>query len=173
MRTSSRLLQGLEIERRRHLLRVALPGIALLLACVLVLVGREALERKNEAYAQRLADAEASLRDAESRRIASAPERYSDAALQQIGREVGLINRDWSSLLAALVPETPDVRLLAVDVDPAAGTVRVSGNAERAAGANGYSALLDSRDGIDDVRLVSLERSGGQVVFELVARWRE
>lgn len=173
MKRDAHPMHGLDAGGRSRIRHVLLPGMALLVACVLLLAGREALERGTGDYAVRLAAAEADRHEAEARRLAAAPERHTEVALLQIGREVGLINRDWSGLLAALVPETADVRLLAVEVDPAAGTVRVSGSGDRAASANDYAARLEARDELHDVRLVSLERSEGQLVFEAVARWRE
>jgi len=173
MRKVSGPMEALQLGGERSVLRTLLPGLALVAACALLLAARHELDQQSAGYAQQLADLEADRRAAAARRAASAPERLSDAALVQIGRQVGLINRDWSRLLSTLVPTEPDVRLLMVDVDPAAGTVRVSGAGHNAHRANEYSALLEERGVVEDVRLIAVERSGDQVLFEVVARWRD
>lgn len=165
-------LRGLGLGGRGSRLRVVLPRLVLFGACLALLAGRHAIEQRTDAYAQRLAAFEDASRRAAAQRRAEAPARLSDAALAQLGRQVDLINRDWSSLLASLVPEGRDVHLLGVEVDPVAGAVRITGDGARPRDANAYSALIQQRGAVHDVRLVSLEPHGDRVVFEVVARWR-
>ncbi|GEM_PF-1072049 len=173
MRRMDRAVEGLQVGGRQGILRGLLPAVALLVLCMPMLVARQALERRSEAFVQRLEVIKQEQRPAAARRKAAMSVHYSDAALAQLGRQVGLVNRDWSRLLGSLVPEGSSVRLLAVNVDPAAGMVRVSGTGARAADANAYSALLEQRGVAHDVRLLSLEPVGGRVTFEVVARWRD
>lgn len=172
MRPSLAALQGLGLGGPGRGLRAVLPGLVLVAACLMLLSGRQALERRSDTYARQLAAAEDASRRAAARRLAAAPERLSDAALAQLGRQVELINRDWSGLLSSLVPDGSDVRLLGVEVDPGAGAVRITGEAARPRDANDYSALVQERGAVRDVRLVSMEPNGDGVVFELVARWQ-
>ena len=167
------VVESLQLGGSRSLLRMLLPGMALVAISALSLQARYKLDQHSAGYGQQLTQLQAERREAAERRAASVPERLSESALVQVGKQISLINRDWSRLLATLVPAEPDVRLHMVDVDPVAGTVRVSGVSQNANQANEYSALLEERGIVNDVRLIGVERSGEQVMFEVLALWRD
>lgn len=93
---------------------------------------------------------------------------------RQWGEQMTLLNRDWSRLLNALVPLDKKTRLLSIDVNPATGVVRVSGVTDSAGRANAYAEALEANaQGVSQVRVLTLKRSGQAVNFEVSASWRE
>lgn len=93
---------------------------------------------------------------------------------RQWGEQMTLLNRDWSRLLNALVPLDKQTRLLDIDVNPATGVVRVSGVTGSADRANAYAEALEANaQGVSQVRVLTLKRSGQVVNFEVSASWRE
>ncbi|KAF1722237.1 hypothetical protein [Pseudoxanthomonas wuyuanensis] len=86
-------------------------------------------------------------------------------------QQLALINRDWNGLLASLVPADADIRLLTLDVDPVTGSVRVSASAATAAQANDYTALLQQRGQLRQVKLMALDGQPQQTIFEVSAQW--
>lgn len=95
----------------------------------------------------------------------------SEAGLAQMIQQLALINRDWNGLLASLVPADADIRLLTLDVDPVTGSVRVSASATTAAQANDYTALLQQRGQLRQVKLMALDGQPQQTIFEVSAQW--
>ncbi|EIL98061.1 hypothetical protein RHOFW104T7_15330 [Rhodanobacter thiooxydans] len=96
----------------------------------------------------------------------------SPAAAQQLGRQMALLNRDWTRLSGLLAPHDHAVRLLGMDVDPATGAVRISGRVDSATVANTYAQALSKRaDVLRQVRLLGLERHADGVRFEIGAQW--
>jgi hypothetical protein len=99
--------------------------------------------------------------------------RLGAAGTRQVNEQIALLNRDWSALLAQLVPDSPRVRLLAMDANPATGAVRITGAAEAAVQANAYAERLQRGAVVRDVRLVLLERKPARVQFEITAQWTD
>lgn len=168
---ANRSIEELAVRKGRLGLGVVLLGVSIVLACGAILLGRQSLERQSATLAGHISKAETEQRlTAAAVRIDESGQ-LSEVALVQLNRQVGMINRDWGRLLSTLVPETDEVRLLSIDVEPVTGVIRVSGASDSAERANAYSALLEARAVVGDVRLLSLERNGTRVVFEVTARW--
>lgn len=169
----NRTTDGLVVRDRRPGLGIVLLGLLAVTVCGVVLAGRHVLERRSAAIAEQIAKTEAQRRLAASAaRMDEAPQ-LSEAVLVQLNRQVGMINRDWGRLLTTLVPEVEAVRLLSIDADAVTGGIRVSGASDSADLANAYAAMLEARAVVGDVRLLSLERDGARVVFEVTATWED
>lgn len=168
-----RTMDGLVVHDKRSWLGIVLMSLLAVVVCGAVLAGRHALERRSDAIAEQVAKAEAQRRLAASTARMDELPQLSEAVLVQLNRQVGMINRDWGRLLATLVPEVEAVRLLSIDADPVTGGVRVSGASDSADLANAYAAMLETRAVVSDVRLLSLERDGARVVFEVTATWAD
>ncbi|MCD9026845.1 hypothetical protein LDO26_01260 [Luteimonas sp. BDR2-5] len=166
-------MEELQIRGRVRVLGPLLLALGILLACGAVLAARQTLDRRSAVLAEHISATEEDRRLAAAAVRSDTAEPLTEAALLQLSRQVGMINRDWSDLLESLVPQTDDVRLLSVDVDPFAGAVRLSGVGDSAERANAYSALLEERAVVGDVRLQSLEPSGARMAFEVTARWTD
>lgn len=173
MKHTRRQMEGLQVRSRSLVLRPLLLSVGILLICGAVLVARQTLERRSASLAERISASEEERRLTAAAVHTDAVAPLTEAAVLHLSRQVGMINRDWSELLQSLVPETDDVRLLLVDVDPFTGTVRLSGACDSAERANSYAAVLEARAVVGDVRLQSLEPIGGRMLFEATARWNE
>ena len=65
-------------------------------------------------------------------------------------------------------------KVIATDVNPTTGAVRVDGSAANAAEANAYAESLQARQMLlTNVRLLLLEREAGNIQFEVTAQWTE
>jgi hypothetical protein len=105
---------------------------------------------------------------------AQPPATPSPAAMRQFREQAALLNRDWAGLSNLLVPRGKNVRLLGMDVNPASGAIRISGNADSAIAANAYAASLEkSASELAQVRLLSVERKADGVRFEVAAQWTD
>lgn len=169
----NRTVDGLVVRDRRPGLGIVLLGLLAVAVCGVVLAGRYSLERRSVAIAEHIAKTGTQRRLAASAAHMDAMPQFSEAVLLQLNRQVGMINRDWGRLLTTLVPEVEEVRLLSIDADPLTGGVRVSGASDSADLANAYAAMLEERAVVGDVRLLSLERDGARVVFEVTATWAD
>lgn len=171
MRPNTRPMEGLQVRSRSPKWGVVLVAGGILLASGALLIAGHALDRRSDALAERISADETRrvIAAAAARTRTVAP--LTEAAAAQFGQQVRMINRDWTRLLKSLVPETDDIRLLSVDVDPSGGTVRLSGASDTAERANAYSALLEKRAVVSDVRLLTVEPDGNRTGFEVTARW--
>lgn len=95
------------------------------------------------------------------------------AAAQSWNEQMHLLNRDWPRLTVALVPPNPAIRLLAVDINPASGLVRIEGEAPAAVAANAYVQALSNRGVFRDVRLIEVRENGGGTHFEARGVWTD
>lgn len=94
--------------------------------------------------------------------------------IREVNAQVALLNRDWSTLLNGLEPPDEAVKLLALDINPATGAVRIGGSAATPSAANAYAQALQERLApLRDVRLLLLERQAGRIDFEVTAQWSE
>lgn len=128
----------------------------------------------------RLAASEARLleiaRTQSGDRTARVPETtgLNASGIREVNAQVALLNRDWSSLLNGLAPADDAVKLLAMDINPATGAVRIDGSAATSSAANAYAQALQERSArLRDVRLLLLERQAGRIEFEVSAQWIE
>ncbi|GAB3094106.1 hypothetical protein [Lysobacter terrae] len=168
-------LQELEWQPRRSRGGVrALVIAALLAAGVLAL-----LDWKQDLDARRIdqelrAERAARLASRSAGRPIEPTTSLSAAGMRQINAQIALLNRDWAQLLQMLAPKNDRVRLLATDVNPTTGAIRVDGSADSAAGANAYAESLQKRSRqLTNVRLLLLEREAGTIKFEVTAQWNE
>jgi hypothetical protein len=153
-------------------LRAAAMAVALLLALAAVLQWKQSIDTERAQQERRLLQVERLAADATPRVVRPTP-RMSPAAVRQVNSQIGLLNREWPSLLRQMVP-TGDVELLTLDVNPATGAVRMTGAARDAALANAYAERLQRGAAqLGNVRLMLLERKAGQVEFEVTAQWNE
>ncbi|HEY0332303.1 MAG TPA: hypothetical protein VGC74_01120 [Stenotrophomonas sp.] len=91
---------------------------------------------------------------------------------ERLNDEVRMLNRDWPALLTAIVPSDRQTRLLSLDVNPANGSLLVTGQAADHAGVSAYTVQLDQSGLLREVRLLSVEGQVDGVVFEVSAQWR-
>lgn len=161
-------------------LRGRRPGWRWWLAVGLVLVALLVLWRWKQQVDTRLAVSEIRLQQA-TRLTASeaasrvvAPTGLDAAGARQVNAQIALLNRDWSGLLNGLEPRDDAVKLLATDINPATGAIRITAGASTPAEANAYAQRLQERSVVlRDVRLLSLEREAGRIEFEVTAQWIE
>lgn len=96
----------------------------------------------------------------------------SAAGSRQLQEQMALLNRDWATLLDVLTPRGRDVKMLGLDINPATGAVRVTGQASTSTLANAYAASLGKHAAVvHRVRLLVLERRPDGVRFEVGAQW--
>lgn len=148
-----------------------------LLLCVVTAVGCGGLLWLQQSLDARLAVA----RDTQAREarqdlqrltqptVSQAP--MSDAALEGLREELLLLNRDWSALLSSLVP-ADGARLLALDVNPASGAVRIDAQADDRAAVTAFVEALEKTGPLARVRLLRVEQQVSGLVIEVDAQWR-
>lgn len=95
-----------------------------------------------------------------------------NAGLEKVSNELMLLNRDWPALLASVVPQLPQTRLLSVEVNPANGSVLLTGQAPGHDEVSAYTVELDASGALQNVRLLDVESQNGSAVFEVSAQWR-
>jgi hypothetical protein len=155
--------------------RLSRPLLALLAVGVIagggLLYGKRRLDTQFARRGQQLARVQELAARMAPRRKPPLPA-LSSAAAHQLGRQVALLNRDWTRLSALLAPHDHAVRLLGMDVDPATGAVRISGRVDSATVANTYAQTLSKHvDTLRQVRLLGLERRVDGIRFEISAQW--
>lgn len=94
----------------------------------------------------------------------------SEAALEGLRAELLLLNRDWSALLSSLVP-ADGVRLLALEVNPGSGAVRIGAQADDRAAVTAFVEALEKTEPLAQVRLLRVEQQVSDLVFEVDAQW--
>jgi hypothetical protein len=142
-------------------------------SCFVVLYWKQGLDAQRVEHARRL-ERLAQLSLLRSARPSAAAPPLSVAGMRQVNQQIALLNRDWAGLLGQLAPASHHVKLLAMDVNPATGALRITGGADDAAQANAYAEWLQRRGAmLRDVRLMLLERKAGHVQFEVTAQWSE
>lgn len=98
-----------------------------------------------------------------------APPEEIAAAREAIER----LSMPWQELFGALESAASDkVALLAIEPDPASGTVRISGDGKDYLAALGYVLDLSRADALARVELVRHEAKPGAVAFTVSAAWR-
>ncbi|HEY1137601.1 MAG TPA: PilN domain-containing protein [Xanthomonadaceae bacterium] len=141
-------------------------AIILILLASMRVSGREQAVRAEMSRLDRIIGSNA-------RRISTPRARPSEGAVSQSNEQVRLLNRDWVALSGLLVPEAKGVRLLAIDVNPSNGMIKLSGAATSASAANDYVASLEAKRALDEVRLQELRRQPDGVRFEASVKWTE
>lgn|GEM_PF-5154599 len=91
---------------------------------------------------------------------------------ERLGNELRMLNRDWSKLLTAMVPQGKNVRLLSLEVNPASGGITVVGQSPDPVAANAYAHTLGRSDLLKEVRLLRIEEEAGSITFEVSAQWQ-
>lgn len=144
--------------------------VGFILAAGVLLLWKKDLDAERAASEQRLAHALAMPLPTDRHPVAGPT--LTAAGTRQLQEQMGLLNRDWPHLLAAVAPQSPPVKILGLDVNPATGSVRVTGQAATSAAANAYAASLDQHPTqLQRVRLLMLERRADGVRFEVSAQW--
>ncbi|WP_369348347.1 hypothetical protein [Stenotrophomonas sp. JAG2] len=95
----------------------------------------------------------------------------SPGAAESIRTELALLNRDWSTLLGALVPRA-GVRLLSLDVNPASGAVRIVAEADDREAVTAFAQGLEATAPLAQVRLLRIEQQVAGLTFEVDAQWQ-
>ncbi|ODU66878.1 MAG: hypothetical protein ABT16_00450 [Rhodanobacter sp. SCN 65-17] len=98
----------------------------------------------------------------------------SPAAQHQLDRQIGLLNRDWTLLSKRIAPDSRQISLLGMDVDPATGSIHVSGLADSTTIANIYARSLSQQTAVlRQVRLLQLAKGDDGIRFEISAQWND
>lgn len=95
----------------------------------------------------------------------------SKTGLDRLSAEMLLLNRDWNALLAGIVPQEPQTRLLSLDVNPMNGAVHIAGQAATHEAVTAYTVALERSETLREVRLIRLDGQAQGVLFEVTARW--
>jgi hypothetical protein len=156
--------------RRSPSWRVAIAALVTVAAIAGLLAWQAAIATRMQRAQSRLDRVDALAAQAAAR-VAHPADAPSPTASRQLGEQLQLLNRDWVTLSARLVPRASEVRLLGLDVNPGTGVLRVSGRAPTAELANAYAEELGKVAMLREVRLLALERREGVVNFEVGATW--